>query len=563
MSSLSTPVAQGQRIRDEVHDRVRVMIGHRGVTGWKRGRPTLSHQGPREAQENAGSGASNPSVMTGPRAYLLALIVTVVAVTATLPLQRTFDRFPYLPLLVAAVIISTSIGGPGPGLVAASAGAVAAEYLVVGGLHVVGAHPDLLAQLAIFVAVAAIVTSIRRSHTRASAIRRNRLLWELEERIKELTLLHHATSLLQEDKDLETLLRQLVGLLPAGWQYPEMLEARITVVDLVVSTSRFRLTPWIQRAEFPIHGTRPGALEVVYLEAPPVQAGGPFLPEEQSLMDSLASLLASHFERAHRTQERLELARAQASQMEAEAANRMKDAFLATVSHELRRPLTAMLGWTRMLREGTAGDTERALEVIERSASLQLRLIEELLDLSRAATGQLGVAFSRVNLSVILRNVADAARPAAADRQVEVVTSGAEDETPVLGDGMRLQQIVGNLVANAIKFTPGGGRVTITLERSDQQARIVVADTGIGIDPALLPQIFEKFWQADPSTPPAREGLGLGLSIVRRLVELHGGTIEAHSAGSGSGTRMIVTLPLAPGATPEATAQEDRSSDTP
>jgi signal transduction histidine kinase len=227
----------------------------------------------------------------------------------------------------------------------------------------------------------------------------------------------------------------------------------------------------------------------------------------------------------------------------------MKDAFLATVSHELRRPLTATLGWTRMLREGNAGDTARALEVIERSANIQLRLIEELMDLSRTATGQLSVAFSRVNLNLVLQNVADAAKPAASDRQVEVITDFAADDTPVLGDAMRLQQIVGNLVANAIKFTPPGGRVTITLKRSGEEARIVVADTGIGIDPALLPHIFERFWQADPSAPPAREGLGLGLSIVRRLVELHGGTIEADSAGVGSGTRMTVTLPLAPEAT--------------
>jgi signal transduction histidine kinase len=130
--------------------------------------------------------------------------------------------------------------------------------------------------------------------------------------------------------------------------------------------------------------------------------------------------------------------------------------------------------------------------------------------------------------------------------RVEIFTTIAADDTPVRGDGIRLQQIVGNLVANAIKFTPGGGRVAITLERSEQEARIVVADTGIGIDPALLPQIFDKGWQADPSAPSARNGLGLGLSIVRRFVELHDGTIEADSAGLGSGTRMTVRLPLAP-----------------
>lgn len=494
---------------------------------------------------DAGSGTFDNPAITRARGYLVAVIVTVVAVSASLPLQRTFDRFPYLPLLVAAVIVSAWTGGLGPGLLAAGGGAVAAEYLVMGGLHAVGTYPELLAQMTVFVAVAAIATSIRASRTRTRATRRNRLLWELEERVKELTLLHRVTRVLQEDKDLGTLLRQLVGLLPAGWQFPEMMEARITIGDLVVATPGFRITPWIQRAEFPIHDTLPGLLEVVYREAVSVDAA-PFLPEERSLLDSLASLLASYFERVHRVGERLELARAQASQIEAEAANRMKDAFLATVSHELRRPLTAMLGWTRLLREGHTDDSARGLEVIERNARIQLRLIEELLDLSRTATGQLGVAFSRVNLNVVLRNVADAAGPVAADRQVEVVTRCGGDDVPVLGDGMRLQQIVGNIVGNAIKFTPGGGRVTIALERSGQEARIVVADTGVGIDPAQLPHIFEPFWRADPSVPSAREGLGIGLSIVRRLVELHGGTIEADSAGSGFGTRMTVSLPLAP-----------------
>ena len=424
--------------------------------------------------------------------------------------------------------------------------AVTAEYLVMGGLHAVGAYPEPLTQLTLVVAVAAVATSFRASRRRAAASRRNRLLSELEERVKELTLLHRVTSLLQEDKDRATLLRQLVGLLPAGWQCPEMLEGRITIADLVVSTPRFEITPWMQRVEVPIHNAPPGLLEVAYREAVSAGADGPFLLEERRLLDSLASLLASYFERVHRIEERLELARAQASRIEAEAANRMKDAFLATVSHELRRPLTAMLGWTRMLREGRTEDSGRALEVIERNAKIQLRLIEELLDFSRTATGQMGVTLSLVNLNVTLRNVADAASPAAAERQVDIVTRLDGEDTVVLGDGIRVQQIVGNLVANAIKFTPKGGRVTLALERSAEAARVVVADTGIGIDPAVLPHMFERFWQADPSAQTAREGLGIGLSIVRRLVELHGGTIEAESPGSGAGTRMTVTLPLAP-----------------
>jgi signal transduction histidine kinase len=494
---------------------------------------------------NAGSGASDVPSISRARTYLIALAVTAVAVTASIPLQRTFDRFPYLPLLVGAVIISAWIGGLGPGLAAAAVGAVAAEYLVMGGMHAVGTYPELLAQPAIFVALAAVVTSIRRSGIRTSIAKRNRLLWELQERVKELTLLHRATSLLQEDTNRETLLRELVGLLPAAWQFPDLLEARITVSNLVVSTPRFRPTPWVQRAEFPIQGAPPGVLEVVYVDPPPVETGGTFLPEEQSLLASLATLLAAYFERAHRIEERLELARAQASRTEAEAANRAKDAFLATVSHELRRPLTAMLGWTRMLREGDTVDSARGLEVIERNARIQLRLIEELLDLSRAATGHLRVTFALVDLNAILRSVVDAAKPAASDSDVEIIVMLTGDDLPVRGDGIRIQQIFGNLVGNAIKFTPAGGRVTITSERSTQAAQIVVADTGVGIEPEMLPRIFERFWQADPATSPSREGLGLGLSIVRRLVELHGGTIEAHSGGTGAGTRMTVRLPLA------------------
>jgi signal transduction histidine kinase len=292
-------------------------------------------------------------------------------------------------------------------------------------------------------------------------------------------------------------------------------------------------------------------LEVAYVEAPPVGTDAPFLLEERSLLDSLASLLAAYFERAHRIEERVELARAKAFRIEAEAANRAKDAFLATVSHELRRPLTAMLGWTRMLREDTAVDRARGLQVIERSATIQLRLIEELMDWSRTETGKLGVSFAPVILNAILRNVADAAKPAASDHHVAIVAMLGGEDTRVRGDGIRLQQIFGNLVGNAMKFTPAGGQVTITLERSGKHALIVVADTGVGIDPALLPRIFERFWQADPSTSPAREGLGLGLSIVRRLVELHGGTIAAESAGPGFGTRITVTLPLAPEAAPQ------------
>jgi signal transduction histidine kinase len=489
-------------------------------------------------------GAPGESSTSVRRGYVVALVATAVALAATVPLQPIFRRFPYLPLLLGAVIVSASTGGLGPGMAAAVGGAVVAEFLGTRGLSSLIRNPGLLGEFGICVVVAAVVASIRRQRIRVTTVRRNRLLWELGERVKELTLLHRATQLLQEEKDCETLLREFVALLPAGWQFPEITEARIVVGDLIVTTPGFRVTPWIQRAEFPVREGQSGILEIVYLSPSPGAADDAFLPEERNLIGSLASLLGSHFGRTRRAEERLELTRAQASQTEAEAANRMKDALLATVSHELRRPLTAILGWTRMLRAGGSTDTARGLEVIERNADIQLRLIEELLDLSRAVTGQLGVRLSLVNLKAILQNVADAAIPTASNRNVAVVASLRSEEATLCGDGIRLQQVFGNLVGNAIKFTPSGGRVTITLGHSDRHIQVEIADTGIGIDPASLPTIFEPFWQADPSTKGSREGLGLGLAIVRRLVQLHGGTIDAHSAGLGHGTRMIVRFPI-------------------
>jgi two-component system CheB/CheR fusion protein len=217
---------------------------------------------------------------------------------------------------------------------------------------------------------------------------------------------------------------------------------------------------------------------------------------------------------------------------------------LATVSHELRRPLTAILGWARLLRSGRSADIARGLEVIERSANQQRLLIEELLDLTRTTTTGSPPSFSAIDVNDVLRNAADAAQPAAAEKKLQIVNTPADHPMRVRGDGRRLQQIFGNLVANAIKFTPEYGRITLSLSRLGCDAMIEVTDTGIGIGAAELPLIFEPFWQAGGASRLSREGLGLGLTIVKRFVELHGGTIEATSAGAGRGTCMIVRLPL-------------------
>lgn len=229
---------------------------------------------------------------------------------------------------------------------------------------------------------------------------------------------------------------------------------------------------------------------------------------------------------------------------EAEAANRTKDEFLATLSHELRTPLTAILGWAQMLVENDLDDDLKrsAVETIHRSAIAQARLIDDVLDVSRITTGKLRLDVRPVSMSDVIRGSLDAVALAASARGVEIAI---EDRDPavVMGDPTRLQQIVWNLLTNAIKFTRPGGRVSIETRTRTDLVTLTVSDDGQGIPPDLLPHIFEPFRQGDPGATRPHSGLGLGLAIVRYLVEAHGGTVTAHSEGPGKGARFQVELP--------------------
>ncbi len=231
---------------------------------------------------------------------------------------------------------------------------------------------------------------------------------------------------------------------------------------------------------------------------------------------------------------------------QAEDANRMKDEFLATLSHELRTPLTSILGWARMLSGGQLSEahTARALETIERNAKAQSQLIEDILDVSRVITGKLRLEVQPVDLTALIESSIDAVLPAAEAKGIRlqrVLDSGA---SMVSGDPARLQQVVWNLLSNAIKFTPKDGRVQVKLERIDSHVEIIVTDNGQGISPDVLPFVFERFRQADSTSTRAHGGLGLGLAIVRHLVEMHGGTVEAESYGKDHGSAFTVKLPL-------------------
>ena len=229
--------------------------------------------------------------------------------------------------------------------------------------------------------------------------------------------------------------------------------------------------------------------------------------------------------------------------------NRVKDEFLATLSHELRTPLNAVLGWAHVLREGEVEPAvhQRALEAIERNARAQAQLVDDLLDVSRITTGKLQVKRDAVDLAVVISHAVETMRVGADAKRVNLaVTVQADTPLIVTGDADRLQQVVWNLVSNAIKFTPAGGRIGIELRELESQAEIVVRDSGQGIDPAFLPQLFQRFHQLDASKTRRHGGLGLGLSIVSHLVEAHGGAVDAESDGPNRGSTFRVRLPLRP-----------------
>lgn len=229
----------------------------------------------------------------------------------------------------------------------------------------------------------------------------------------------------------------------------------------------------------------------------------------------------------------------------AEQASRLKDQFLATLSHELRTPLNSILGWTQLLRRHVSGaDLERGLSVIERNARVQVRLIEDLLDMSRIVSGKLRFDVRPVDLSEVIRAAIESVQPAAAVKSIRIHTAVDPNAGPVQGDPARLQQVFSNLLSNALKFTPEGGAVQVTLEGGNAHVQIIVTDTGIGIAPEFLPHLFERFRQADGSTARQFGGLGLGLALVKSLVEAHGGAVRAESRGEHQGATFIVELPL-------------------
>jgi PAS domain S-box-containing protein len=256
----------------------------------------------------------------------------------------------------------------------------------------------------------------------------------------------------------------------------------------------------------------------------------------------------SELEAANKLKEDL-LVRAQKSYDRAEAANRAKDEFLAVVSHELRTPLNAVTGWVEILRARAYDPSmvHQAVEVIGRNARAQAQIVDDILEVSRLMSATPRLEFQPVGVGSVIEKAIEAASPAVSEKELQIHSTIDDSVEPVWGDADRLAQVVGNLIANSIKFTPPGGRIEVKLAREGQYARIVVSDTGKGIPAEFLPRVFDTFTQADSSSRRKHGGLGLGLAIARRLVEMHGGTITADSPGNGNGATFVITLPCIKG----------------
>jgi signal transduction histidine kinase/ActR/RegA family two-component response regulator len=261
---------------------------------------------------------------------------------------------------------------------------------------------------------------------------------------------------------------------------------------------------------------------------------------DQGLAEAVARQAAAAIEDARLRHD------AEAARSAAESANRAKDEFLATLSHELRNPLNAMLGWARLLESGKLDEEQarRALQIILRNVDAQVRLVDDLLDMSSVISGRMRLTLQVVDLRDVIEEVLDSVRPGAAAKGLRLHALLESPGAPINGDPDRLRQVVWNLLSNAVKFTPRGGRVEVKAQRVRSHAEIVVADTGQGIHADLLPYVFDRLRQGDSTTTRTHGGTGIGLALVRHLVELHGGSVFAESAGEGQGATFVVKLPL-------------------
>jgi PAS domain S-box-containing protein len=497
---------------------------------------------------------------------LLGYAAALVAVGLALGLRAALDPLlgPHVPYITcfAATAFAAWYGGLGPGIAAAALGFVAAQRVFA------PAVPDLPARWATEIAAggAYLLTSgilIGVSEALRRAIQRAR---DAGREILEQRRGHDATAeiLVRTESQLAAIVessddaiigKSLDGVITSwnlgaqrlfGYGADEMIGQSITRLMPPDRVDDFRrvldeIREGRRVEHFETQRVRKDGQRIhVSLTVSPIR-------DARGRVVGASKIARDVSERIRIEREREELLdRAERARAEAEAASRAKDAFLATVSHELRTPLSPILAWSSMLRQKTldAQQAERAVETIERCARNQAQLVEDLLDVSRIVSGKLRLAVQPVELLPLVHAAAEVVRPAAEAKNIGLQVITDPEAGRVSGDPERLQQVVWNLLSNAVKFTPRGGQVQVVLERVNSHLEIAVTDTGQGIASEFLPHVFEHFQQADPTTTRAHAGLGLGLAIVRHLVELHGGSVHAESPGVGKGSVFTVKLPL-------------------
>ena len=489
----------------------------------------------------------------------MAVGATLAALLVRLLLQPVLGQDIPLLFFVPAVVLSAWYGGLAPGLLATALSTIAGRlFLLVPEFSSVWGTTTGPRALLVFVLVALSVCWFTES-LRRSAERERKTAAQAEEHASRLVAARHRTT---------GLLSNVPGVVWEAYGEPDAASQRIDFVsDYVQTMLGYAPAQWTSTPNFWLTIVHPDDKERAAREAAAiffsgrggvsqfrwvaqdgrvvwVEARSQVITNEQGTPIGMRGVTMDFSKHKRMEQER------DALLAEARELNRVKDQFLATLSHELRTPINAVLGWTQMLRAGIVqGDrAAAALETIERNALAQQHLTDDLLDVSRIITGKFRLDLRPVDVATVVRETVQGVEPAARAKDVVISLDFNADVPPVPGDPHRLQQAVWNLLSNAVKFTNRGGRVAVTVVRAGPSVEIRVRDSGVGIAPDVLPHIFERFTQADSGTTRAHAGLGLGLAIVRHIVELHGGTVDAFSDGLGLGATFRLLLPAAPGA---------------
>jgi len=383
---------------------------------------------------------------------------------------------------------------------------------------------------------------------------------DLNERIKELNCLYGISRIIEKTgKSWPEILQGVVVLIPPAWQYPDATCARIIFEEREFITGNFKETRWKQSADITVSGEKDGVVEVFYLKEMPAAHEGPFLKEERSLIDALGRQLGNTAERS-KTEEEVkkyqghleELVRERTDELaiakeRAEEMSRYKSEFLANMSHELRTPLNAILGFSEVLQDKMFGELnekqEEYLNYIGESGQHLLSLIDDILGLAKIEVGKLEIKPAEVRLGDLLQNSLAMVKEKALKRGIDLSLK-LEDKIPdIYADERMVKQVVFNLLANAVKFTPAGGKVGIEAVKEGEHTRVTVWDTGIGIKEEDKEKLFEEFQQLDSGRDKRYQGTGLGLALSKRLVEMHGGRIWVESE-EGKGSRFSFTLPI-------------------